>query len=52
MRILGSQAGGAVLVLSLDDVRPIQGVTPQQIVDMLAIRYKFAARPRAASAST
>jgi hypothetical protein len=46
MKILGSQMSGAALVLPMDDVRPIQGITPQQIIDVLAPRYKFTTRPR------
>jgi hypothetical protein len=51
MKILGSLAAVTVLILPLDDVRPIQGVTPQQIIDVLAPKYRFAARPRSAGAS-
>jgi hypothetical protein len=51
MKIIGSQGAAVVLVLPLDDVRPVQGVTPQQIVDVLAPRYNFATRPRAVGAS-
>lgn len=52
MKILGSLAAVTVLVLPLDDVRPIQGITPQQIIEILAPKYRFAARPRVAGASS
>jgi hypothetical protein len=51
MKILGPLAAVTVLVLPLDDVRPIQGITPQQIIEVLAPKYKFATRPRVAGAS-
>jgi hypothetical protein len=51
MKIIGSQAAATVLVLPLDDVRPIQGIAPQQIIDVLAPRYKFVTRPRATGTS-
>lgn len=46
MKIIGAQQAGSILILPLDDVRPMQGIIPQQIIDVLAPKYKFANRPR------
>jgi len=47
MKIIGPQLAASVLTIPLDDVRPVQGITPQQIVDVVVPRYGFPARPRA-----
>jgi hypothetical protein len=46
MKIIGSQTAASVLTLSLDDVRPAQGIAPQQVIEVIAPRYQFATRPR------
>jgi hypothetical protein len=47
MKIIGTHLAGVGLTLPLDDVRPLAGVTPQQVTDLLGAKYAFAMRPRA-----
>lgn len=46
MKIVNFHLGAAVLNLPLDDVRPTSGVNPQQLINLVATRYKFTIRPQ------